>query len=183
MPWDKLASGRVTITPFGQIPTGGYELVAQAGSFDELNQKLAGTGRSLSKGDKVRFWLQLKEPVAPAFNLAGAELIFKPIMPKGLILDDVRGEGWTTVIIEAHATSPQLAAIGAWLAANWVWVTLGAIGIAVALGVLVASAAFLVLAIHAPEAIPQTAMWIALGLGGLAAVGLVAYGVRKKRAM
>ncbi len=181
MPWDKIASGRVTITPFGLVPTDNYQPVAQAGSFDELNTKLAATGGRLNSGDRVRFMLQLKEPLAPAFNLAGAELIFSRIMPKGLILDDVRGEGFTTVIIEAHATSPQLAAIGAWLAANWVWVTLGAIGITVALGVLVASAAFLVLSIHAPEVIPQTAMWIGLGLGGLTAIGLIAYATRKKR--
>jgi hypothetical protein len=111
-----------------------YALIAHADSFDGLNDVLAQNPGSLNSGDKVRFVMQLNTPVAPAFNLAGAELIFDAVMPPGLILDDVRGDGWNTVIIDAHATSPQFAAVGAWLLANWVWVTLGAIGIVVALG-------------------------------------------------
>lgn len=158
-----------------------YQLVAKASSFDELNTELAATGGQLYSGDKVRMILELNEPLAPAFNLAGAELIFSQVMPEGLILDDVHGEGWSTVIIEAHATSPPLAAIGVWLAANWVWVTLGAIGIAVALGVLIYSVSFLVLSVRSPETISKTAMWVAIGVGGLAVIGLIFYASQKKR--
>ncbi len=157
-----------------------YKLIAQVNSFSELNILLAQNPGVLIGGDKVRFVLQLNEPVAPAFNLAGAELIFRNTMPPGLILDDVRGDGWYLVTIEAHATSPHFAAIGAWLAANWVRLALGTIGITVALGALIASISFLVLAIRAPGTIPETAKWIAIGLGGLAVVGWVAYAAKKK---
>lgn len=156
-----------------------FALIAQAGSFDELNALLQADSRQLNSGDRVRFAIDLNWPIGNLFNVPGAELIFNPVMPPGLILDDVSGSG-STVVVEAHATSPMLAAVGAWLAAHWTWVTLGAIGISIGLAALMASISFLVMSITSPEAAVSTTKWLAIGALGLATIGIVAYGAKKK---
>jgi hypothetical protein len=177
--WEKIGTQSVTIVPAG-TPVGGYQLIAQGTSFDDLNSKLTANGGRLNSGDKVRFTMELNGPYAPAFNLAGAELLFRDKMPPGLILDDVRGEGMTTVIIDAHATSPWFAAVGAWLVSEWYIIPLIAIGISLILGAAITSIGFAVAFARSPQTIPQTAMWIALGVGGLALIGVIAYGAKKK---
>jgi hypothetical protein len=164
---------------------GGYEVQAQGSSFDQLNSVLSGSNKQLQHGDKVRFVLTLNQAVAHFFDVAGAELIFRSVMPPGLILDDVYSIDASTVGIDAHATSPPFAAIGAWIAANWMWVALGAIGITVALGLLVAGISFLVLSIKSPEAAADTAKWVAIGLGFIAVgiVGIVIFSGKKKLAV
>ncbi len=157
-----------------------FTLIAQAADFDELNNELAQNPGRLDSGDRVRFTMQLNGPYAPAFNLPGAELLFRDKMPPGLILDDVHGEGWSTVVIEAHATSPWFAAVGAWLVSEWYIIPLVAIGISLILGTAITSISFLVSAVRAPETVPKTAMWIAVGVGGLALISLLAFGAKKK---
>lgn len=157
-----------------------YQLVAQAGSFDELNDILASDNRRLNSGDKVLFTLELNGPEAYLFNLPGAELLFRNRMPPGLVLDDVRAAGWSTVEIHAHATSPWFAAIGAWLVSEWWIIPLISLGIALVLGAIITSIGFSVAAVSAPTIIPQTAMWVALGIAGVAVVGAIAYGAKQK---
>jgi len=183
--WDILSEtvffiNNSTINPNPVDGSGGYTPIAKATSFDTLSQNLSTSRQQLKHGDKIRFVLNMSQPVAHAFDLAGAELIFRPIMPPGIILDDVYSIDASTVGIDAHATSPMFAAIGAWLAANWVYVTLGAIGITIALGLLVAGVAFLVLAVGSPQTIAETSKWVAIGLGAVA-VGLIGYGIVKSR--
>ena len=157
----------------GDGTQGGYVVQAKGNSFDALSQSLSTSTRQLQHGDKVRFVLTLNQPIAHLFDVAGAELIFKPIMPPGIILDDVYSMDSLTVGIDAHATSPMFAAIGAWIAANWIYVALGVLGITIALGLLVAGISFLVLAIKSPQTISDTAKWIAIGLVAVSAAGIV----------
>lgn len=177
--WEKIGTQSVNIAP-ATTPVSQYQTIAQATSFDDLNKKLTASGGRLSSGDKVRFTMELNGPYAPLFNVAGAELLFRDKMPPGLILDDVRGEGMTTVIIEAHATSPWFAAVGAWLVSEWYIIPLISIGIALILGAAITSIGFAVAFARSPQTIPQTAMWIAIGVAGVAVLGLVAYRAKKK---
>jgi hypothetical protein len=100
-------------------------------------------------------------------------------MPEGLALIDVHGEGLTTVVIEGESDPVRLAAIGAFLVAHWLGLSLTAIGIAAALG-------FLLLAIKVDvnkvvEAAPSVTKWLAIGAIGAAAIGLLAVVSKKRR--
>lgn len=175
--WVKLGSRTLTLSP---TTAGQWVEIAKASTFGELKSLLPAT--EYPKGTKIRIVMNLNQPVAPAFDLAGAELIFGQMMPEGLDLIDVRGEGWNTAIIDGESDPVVLAAIGAWLAAHWVGLSLALIGITVALGLLLLSVSLLVLAVTAPEVIPSTFKWVAAGLGALAAVLALAYGASKRKA-
>jgi len=141
--------------------------VARAKNFDELVEVIPDI--TLPKGDPLRIVLELNLPVAKAFDLPGAELIFEPVMPEGLILEDVYGVGAWKVVIDCRVDPVGLPAVAAWLAANWKILALLAIGIPVALGLLVASVAILVLAIRAPEVF----LGIFIGVGAVATAFLL----------
>lgn len=149
--------------------------VAEAGSFEELDKVLPQL--EIPKGAKVRFVMELNAPVAPAFDLPGAEIIFGGAMPEGLELIDVYGEGWSTAVVEAESDPVHLAAIGTFLVAHWLGLSLAAIGIMVALGFLITS--IRIDATEVAEALPETAKWIAVGLGGIALIGLVSLLAKK----
>ncbi|MBA7466247.1 hypothetical protein ES707_01424 [subsurface metagenome] len=168
--WVKLDTKTITVSPSE------YWTVAEAGSFEELEGIMPDL--DVPKGGRIRIIMELNQPVAPAFDLAGAEWLFGGIMPEGLDLIDIHGEGWTTVVIEGEADPVRLAAIPAFLVAHWLGLSLAAIGITATLG-------FLLLAIKvdinkAIEAAPSVTKWLAIGAIGAAAIGLLAV-VSKKR--
>ena len=100
-----------------------WTLVGEGNSFDDL--KLLVANRELPKGTRVRFKLKLNMPIGPAFDVAGAELIFKSQMPEGLTLKDVRGDGLWEATIDAEANSPGLMAILLFIKAHWLAIVIG----------------------------------------------------------
>ncbi len=169
--WVKLDTKTITVSPSK------YWTVAEAGSFEELEGIMPDL--EVPKGGRIRITMELNQPVAPAFDLAGAEWLFREVMPEGLALIDVHGEGLTTVVIEGESDPVRLAAIGAFLVAHWLGLSLTAIGIAAALG-------FLLLAIKVDvnkvvEAAPSVTKWLAIGAIGAAAIGLLAVVSKKRR--
>lgn len=170
--WVKVDTQTITIHPLEEFYT-----VVEATSFDELKEIMPRL--EIPKGERIRFVMELNQPVAPAFDLAGAELIFGAVMPEGLTLIDVYGIGWTTAVVEAEVDPVWLPVVGAFLLAHWKGLALAAIGIAVALG-------FLILSIRvdvtkAIEAAPKVAKWLAIGLGGAAVLGLTLLAAKKRR--
>ena len=170
MAWVKLDTRTITISPSE------YWTVAEAGSFEELEGLMPDL--DVPKGGRIRITMELNQPVAPAFDLAGAEWLFEDVMPEGLDLIDVHGEGLTTVVIEGEADPVRLAMIPAFLVSHWLGLSLAVMGIAATLG-------FLLLAIKVDvnklvEAAPSVTKWLAIGAVGAAAIGVLAV-VSKKR--
>ena len=128
----------------------------QVAKFIDLGH-LPSPERTLEPGSP--FTIELKfhtwAPFADAFDLAGAELIFKKFMPPGLRLLDVRGRGRHEVVIRTEVVGGNtaeagqgtaemgfvftLGAVGNFIAANWLGISLVTIGLTFALGLLVAS--------------------------------------------
>jgi len=168
--WVKLDTRAITLSPSE------FWTVAEASSFEGLEGIMPDLG--VPKGGRVRITMELNQPVAPAFDLAGAEWLFRDVMPEGLDLIDIHGEGLTTVVIEGESDPVRLAAIAAFLVQHWLGLSLVAIGIAAALG-------FLLLAIKvdinkAIGAAPSITKWLAIGLVGAAGIGLLAVLSKKK---
>lgn len=133
----------------------------------------------LPKGTQIRFIMQLSMPVAPAFDLAGAELIFRPMMPEGVDLIDVHGEGWRTVVIDAESDPAWLLAILVFIKAHWIALSLIAIGITFTLGVLVAAFKMEAL-VGVVGGVANIMMWTVIGLGIVGAIILLRPVVQKQ---
>lgn len=113
-----------------------WTTVAEGTSLDTLKQLVADV--ELGKGTPIRFEMTLNTPVAHLFDLAGAELIFKPQMPEGLDLLDVYSpDNQYQVVIDCEADPVHLLAIVAFVKAHWLAISLISIGIVFALGFLV----------------------------------------------
>ena len=132
-----------------QARTRQLQTVFTAGSLEEL-ATLDYPNIQLTRGADFEVEIDLTLPVAQAFNLAGAEAIFRPQMPDGLELIDVRGEGTNTVVITARIQDvaglgqtaaleilPVLAAIGTFIGAHWLGLSLGSIFVFFAFGPLI----------------------------------------------
>ena len=65
----------------------------------------------LEKGDRLRLEVDLNLPIARAFNLGGVEHIFSPVMPEGVRLIDVRGQGNYKVLFDMEVTGTRLSDI------------------------------------------------------------------------
>lgn len=167
-------------SPVSAISEGEFFLVASAPTFEELKKIMP--NYVIPHGGKIRFEFQLNMPVAYLFDLAGAEHIFRSSMPPGLDLIDVWGEGSSTVVIEAESDPVALAVVGTYLLAHWLKLSLIAIGLTVAFGFLFTSVAILATAVTAPEVIPKTTMWLALGAASIAVIGLIAFKGKPTRA-
>ena len=121
-----------------------WETIAEGPGIEELRTIAE---RKLLKGTRVRFIMRTKTwagiPTARAFDLPGAELIFRPVMPKGMKLLDVHSpDDRELVVVKAEVIANPVvttSTIVAFVAANWFKLSLVAIGIMVALGFLVTS--------------------------------------------
>lgn len=128
----------------------GLTVVFEASGFDDPDAQIADV--ALQPGQPFIIDLTLRLPVAAAFDLAGAESIFRSAMPAGLKLMDVHSNGQNIVVIEtvvvdvpeesASATAsmsiwPLLLRIGAWILVRWKLLSLIGIGLFFGLGFLV----------------------------------------------
>lgn len=127
----------------------------------------------LPKGSRIKVVMDLKLPLGWAFDIAGAELIFKPFTPEGVTLIDVYGEG-SQGIVELEADPAWLIPVLAFIKAHWLAITIAGF----LLTAIIAAIIVLVKIAVAP-ALPVAAL--AIG-GGLALVGILAMAAKRKRA-
>lgn len=112
-----------------------WTLLAESSSLETFGDDIA-EDMELPKGTRVRITMDFKLPVGYFFNLPGAEYIFRPIMPEGVELVDVHDNGAWGAVVEGEADPvwliPLLTSIK-----FWAGVSLLAIGITFALGMIV----------------------------------------------
>ncbi len=171
------------------------QLLFSVNSFEELAQLSSDV--QLRPGTRFVLELVLRFPVGAAFDLPAAEAIFRPVTPPGLELLDVHSQGSNLAILEyrvvevaeastpgqaAMGVLPALAAIVAYIGANFGTIALWGIGI-------LTSLAFLVGAIkgrgtpaqQVGDLVPDLKQVLLIGtilIGGLIALQ-VAQGVKK----
>ncbi|MBA7635589.1 hypothetical protein ES703_43193 [subsurface metagenome] len=126
----------------------------------------------LPKGSKVKIVMDLKLPLGWAFDVAGAELIFKPFIPEGVSLVDVYGEG-SQGIVEMEADPAWLLPVLAFMKAHWLAITIAGF----LLTAIIASIIILVKIAVAPTAPIATVAIV----GGLALIGVLAAIAMKRR--
>lgn len=122
------------------------------GSFGDLSTVSFPEGTTLKTGSPFNIEMDIKFFLAKAFDVAGAELVFKPFIPAGLRLVDVHSSGFSTVVVEMvvedvaglgqkdsakMGLAPLLLGIVAFIGAHWVGLSLATIGVAFGLGFLV----------------------------------------------
>lgn len=154
-----------------------WTTVAQGTSIDTIEETVSNF--ELPKGTPIRFIMQLNAPVAHAFDLWGVEGIFRPVMPDGVDLIDVHGEGNYTVIIDAEADPAWLLAIIVFIKAHWIALSLIAIGLTLALGLLVAAFKMEAL-VEVVGGAANVMMGAVIGLGIVGAIILLRPVVEKK---
>lgn len=144
-----------------------WQTVAQGINITELQQTVA--DMELPKGTRMKVVMDLKMPLGWAFDMAGAELAFKPFVPTGMKLIDVYGEG-SQGIVEMEADPAWLVAVLAFIKAHW-------LAIIIAGFVLTVIIAFIpVIAwIVAPTPVPIPAIAI------VAVAALIIYGLSHKK--
>ncbi len=96
-----------------------WQVVAQGTSLFDLESTIG--QMELTKGTKIRVVMDTWAPWA--FDMGGAELIFKPFIPDGVDLIDVYGEGGQG-IVEVEADPIWLVAMVAFIKAHWVAITI-----------------------------------------------------------
>lgn len=130
--------------------------VAEGPSLGELSPIVA--DMNLTKGTKIRVVMDTWMPWV--FDVAGAELAFKPFVPDGLDLIDVYGEGGQGIV--------DMEADPAWLLASLAFIKLHWLAITIAGFVLWAIISFITVMVKVP-AIAQIPVALLIG----AAVGIV----------
>jgi hypothetical protein len=145
--------------------------VAEGAALGELQPTVEDL--ELPKGAPLRAVIDLKVPVGPAFDLAGAELVFKSWAPDGTVVTDVHSEGLINAVVEMQADPAWLLAVVAFIKAHWVAILISGLALA-------ALVAFIKL--EAPEefvkGIAKGIQWGAIAL--IALVVLAALGTAKK---
>lgn len=153
-----------------------WAVIAEGATLDTL--KAAVPDQEFGKGVPIRFEMDLKLPLARAFDLAGAEHLFSSQMPEGMDLLDVHSEGNSRVIIEAECDPVWLAAIIPIVTSKWFIMSLVAIGVMMTMGALVTA-----VKVEAPEEFVQTGLetvkWLVVGGLGLGTILLVREFVRR----
>ena len=135
-----------------------WQTVAQGTSIFDLESTIG--QMELIKGTKVRVVMDTWAPWL--FDVAGAELVFRPFVPDGLELIDVYGESGQG-IVDMEADPARLLAVLAFLKAHWVALTI--VGFA-----LVAIISFITVMVKVPAVAGIPIMLIvgaALGIIGL----------------
>lgn len=134
--------------------------VAEGVSLYELRQTVA--DMELPKGSKIRVVMDTWAPWA--FDVAGAELVFKPFVPDGVELLDVYGESGRG-IVDMEADPVTLAAVIVFIKAHWLAITI--LGLALAAIISFITVFILAVAVGIPWwVIPAT-------VGGVCALGIV----------
>ena len=133
-----------------------WQTVAQGTSIYDLESTIG--DMKLTKGMQVR--VVMDTWASWTFDLAGAELIFKPFVPEGLDLIDVYGENGQG-IVDMEADPAWLLATLAFIKAHWVAITIAGL-------LLMATISFITVMVKVP-AVAQIPAWLIIG----AAVGIV----------
>ena len=81
--------------------------------------------QNLPKGTRARIVMDLSLPVGSAFDVAGAEHVFRAFVPDGMEMVDVWGEGNWQGIVEMESDPIFLAPLLAFLASHWVAIAVG----------------------------------------------------------
>lgn len=141
-----------------------WQTVAEGLSIGDLKSVVG--QMELPKGAKVRVvmdtWLSW------AFDVAGAELVFRPFVPDGLELIDVYGESGQG-IIDMEADPAWLLAVLAFIKAHWLAITIAGFALA-------AIISFITVMVKVP-AIAQIPFWLIIG----AAAGIIGLAVLSAR--
>ena len=138
-----------------------WQIVAEGVSFSDLEATVA--DMQLTKGTQVRVVMDTWAPWA--FDIAGAELVFKPFIPDGLDLIDVYGEG-SQGIVDMEADPAWLVAALAFIKAHWLAITIAGF-------ILTAIIMSIIVMVKVAVAPPLPIAAIAI-VGGLILVGILA---------
>lgn len=145
----------------------GWQVVAEGTNIWDLKSTIGEL--ELPKGSKIKIVMDTWVPWV--FDIAGAELVFRPFVPDGLDLIDVYGENGQG-IVDLEADPAWLLATLAFIKVHWLAITITGF----VLTAIIASIIVLVKISVAP-ALPIAA--IAIG-GGLALIGILAVVMSKK---
>jgi len=137
-----------------------WQTVAEGTSFWNLKDTLGNV--ELPKGTRMRVVMETSAPWL--FDVAGAEFVFKPVVPDNMKLIDVWGEG-NEGIVEMEVTGTFWPVILAFLRAHWVALAIGTI-------VLATVVSFITVMVKVP-AVAQIPVWLIIGAAG--GVLLLAY--------
>lgn len=150
-----------------------WRTVAQGTTLETLEATVA--DREFGKGVPVRLRFTLNQPLAHLFDMAGAEQACVSLIPEGLTIKDVYSPDNTyEVIIDCESDPVWLVALVAFVKAHWLALVLTAIGLTVALGLLI-----IAIKIQSPEEALAEAKWIVWALVILAALILIFYLIQK----
>ena len=141
-----------------------WKTVAEGTSISNLEQTIA--DMELRKGTRIRVVMDTWAPWV--FDVAGAELVFKPFVPDGLDLVDVWGESGQG-IVEMEADPAWLAAVIVFIKAHWLAITLAGLALATIIS-------FISIIIKVPT-IAQIPIWLLIG----AAAGIVGLVILSRR--
>lgn len=141
----------------------GWQVVAEGTSIFDLESTVGEL--KLPKGSEILVVVDLKLPLGWAFNMPGAELIFRPFIPEGTDLVDVYGEG-SEGTIELEADPVWLLAFLAFIKAHWLAITIAGFVLATIIALII-----VLVKIAVVPALPIAG--IAIG-GGLALIGVLA---------
>ena len=142
----------------------GWKTVAEGTSISNLEQTIA--DMELRKGTRIRVVMDTWAPWV--FDVAGAELVFKPFVPDGLDLVDVWGESGQG-IVEMEADPAWLAAVIVFIKAHWLAITLAGLALATIIS-------FISIIIKVPT-VAQIPIWLLIG----AAAGIVGLVILSRR--
>lgn len=146
-----------------------WKVAAEGTSFADLEMKIADI--ELVKGARVRIVMDTLPFTSWVFDLAGVENVFKPVVPEGMDLVDVWGEGGKGYV-EMEADPAWLAAVVLGLPV-WAWLAIGGVGGLILLGTIIT---FIVVMIKVPGAV---ALPVGLIVGAaIAIVGLTLLAAR-----
>jgi len=147
-----------------------WQVVAEGTNIWDLSSTVGEL--ELPKGSRLKVVMDLKLPLGWAFDIAGAELIFKPFVPDGMELVDVYGEG-SQGIVEMEADPAWLLAALVFIKAHWLAITITGLFLTAIIATII-----VLVKISVAPALPIAA--IAIG-GGLALIGVLAAIAAKKR--
>jgi len=145
----------------------GWATVAEGTSIWNLKETVGDF--QMTKGSRMRVVMETSMPWL--FDIAGAELAFKPFIPDDMKLLDVWGED-NTGIVEMEVTGTWFLAILAFVKAHWLAITIAGF----LLGVIIT---FITIMVKVPSA-AQIPIWLLLGAA--AGVLVLAYASSRDRA-
>ena len=157
-----------------------WKTLAQADSLEALGEDVI-DDFELPHGTKVRWVLDLNVPVGYAFSLPGAEYLFRPMMPEGIELTDVRTNGHWGAIIEGDVDPAWLIAALAFVRVHWLAISLIAIGLGFVLAEIIKAVRFDGDFESPLASFSEILKWGAIGLIGVMGIKLISETMAKRK--